>query len=168
MFNYKLILMKKISFFLISSLFLALVFGQTLNAQSNKEEVELYQSIFGMEKKAVVADFLKLETTSPFWAIYDEYETARKALGKDRLNALEDYVANYDKMDDTKYDEVIASMVSLRKDTDKLIDTYYKKVKKACGSKTAAQFFQIEAYFVSAIRLEIMEGIPYIGEFDKK
>jgi hypothetical protein len=159
--------MKKIAFLITSSLFLTLLFGQTLNAQSNKEEVELYQSIFGMEKKAVVADFLQLESSSPFWAIYDEYETARKALGKERINALEDYVVNYDKMDDAKYDEVIKSMISLRKDTDKLIDTYYKKVKKACGSKTAAQFFQIEAYFVSAIRMKIMEGIPYIGEFDK-
>jgi hypothetical protein len=159
--------MKKITLFFISSILLTMFFGQRLNAQSNKEEIELYQSVFGMEKKAVVADFLKLENTSPFWAIYDEYETARKALGKDRLNALEDYVANYDKMDDLKYDEVIKSMISLRKDTDKLIDTYYKKVKKACGSKTAAQFFQLEAYFLSVIRLKIMDGIPYIGEFDK-
>jgi hypothetical protein len=30
-------------------------------AQINKEEIEYFQSIFGMEKKALVADFIKLE-----------------------------------------------------------------------------------------------------------
>jgi hypothetical protein len=99
--------------------------------------------------------------------LYDEYETARKELGKDRLDALTAYVENYDKMDEAKYDETIGKMISLRDSNDKLLDKYYKKVKKASGSKVAAQFFQLESYFMSQIRATIMEEIPYIGEFDK-
>jgi hypothetical protein len=151
---------------------LALIFSASITisamAQSNKEEIELYQSLFGIEKKAVVADFLKLETTDPFWALYDEYETERKALGKSRVDLMTSYAEGYDKMDDKAYDELIKNMISLRKDTDKLIETYYAKVKKSNGSKVAAQFFQIEVYFVSAIRNSIMEQIPYIGQFDNK
>lgn len=145
----------------------AFVLGQNLNAQSAKEELELYQSVFGMEKKVIVAEFLKLKSDDAFWTIYDEYETERKALGKKRVDVLNEYAENYDALNNEKYDEIIANMISLRKSTDKLVDTYYKKIKKASGSKVAAQFFQLEAYFVSAIRLTIMEGIPYIGEFDK-
>ncbi len=140
----------------------------TSQAQTNKEEIELYQSLFGMEKKTVVADFLKLEATDPFWAIYDEYETTRKELGKQRLELMNSYVTNYEKMDDAKYDELIKAMISLRKSNDKLVDQYYSKVKKTSGSKVAAQFFQIEAYFSNAIRNSIMEQIPYIGQFDVK
>ena len=155
------------SFSIIASILLmAFVFGQTVKAQSNTEETDLFQSIFGMEKKAVIADFLKIENNDPFWVLYDTYETDRKELGKKRLNVLMDYAENYDKLDDTKYDAIISSMISLRKSTDKLTDTYYKKIKKASGSKVAAQFFQLEAYFLSQIRASIMEGIPYIGEFD--
>jgi len=99
--------------------------------------------------------------------LYDQYETKRKELGKERLIVLSDYVENYDNLADAKYDEVVASMISLRKSNDKLIDTYYKKIKKASGSKIAAQFFQLENYFLSEIRSAIMEEIPYIGEFDK-
>jgi len=42
------------------------------------------QSIFGMEKKAIVDAFVKVEDAQKdaFWKIYDEYETARKELGK--------------------------------------------------------------------------------------
>jgi hypothetical protein len=159
--------MKKNILILFGAILMAMAFGQTTNAQSNKEETEFMQSIFGMEKKAIVAEFLKIESTNPFWVLYDEYETKRKELGKDRINTLTDYVENYDNLADDKYDEVVASMISLRKGNDKLIDTYYKKIKKASGSKIAAQFFQLENYFLSEIRSAVMQEIPYIGEFDK-
>lgn len=159
--------MKKNFLIFFGAMLLAMTFAQTANSQSNKEETEFMQSIFGMEKKAVVAGFLKIESSNPFWVLYDEYETKRKELGKERLNVLSDYVKNYENLADTKYDEVVASMISLRKSNDKLIDTYYKKIKKASGSKIAAQFFQLENYFLSEIRSAVMEEIPYIGEFDK-
>ena len=156
----------KITIF-INTLILAAIFGISANAQSNKEETEFLQSILGMEKKAVVAEFLKIESSNPFWTLYDEYETKRKEIGKERLKVLSEYVENYDNLSEAKYDDVVASMISLRKSNDKLIDTYYKKIKKASGSKIAAQFFQLENYFLSEIRSAVMEEIPYIGEFDK-
>jgi hypothetical protein len=160
-------MMKKNILIFFGAMLLAMTFVQTTNAQSNKEETEFMQSIFGMEKKAIVAEFLKLESANPFWVLYDEYETKRKELGKERINTLTNYVENYDNLADDKYDDVVASMISLRKSNDKLVDTYYKKIKKASGSKVAAQFFQLENYFLSEIRSAIMEEIPYIGEFDK-
>ena len=87
-------------------------------------------------------------------------------MGKKRVAVLVDYAENYDNLNDEKYDEIIANMISLRKSHDKLSDSYYKKIKKASGSKVAAQFFQLEAYFLSQIRATIMQEIPYIGEFD--
>lgn len=159
--------MKKNFLILFGAMLLAMAFTQTANAQSNKEETEFMQSIFGMEKKAIVAEFLKIDSSNPFWVLYDEYETKRKELGKERINTLTNYVDNYDSLADDKYDEVVASMISLRKSNDKLIDTYYKKIKKASGSKIAAQFFQLENYFLSEIRSAVMQEIPYIGEFDK-
>jgi len=159
--------MKKNILIFFGAILMSMAFVQTTNAQSGKEETDFYQSIFGMAKKEVVTEFLQIESSNPFWALYDEYETARKELGKDRLDALTAYVENYDKMDEAKYDETIGKMISLRNSNDKLLDKYYKKIKKASGSKVAAQFFQLESYFMSQIRATIMEEIPYIGEFDK-
>lgn len=148
-----------------SILFIALLFGQTINAQTNREETDLYQSVFGMEKKAIVADFIGVESSNPFWGLYDEYETKRKELGRRRLGALVNYVENYDSLENAQYDEVVTDMISLRNKTDKLMDQYYKKIKKASGSKVAAQFFQLEGYFLTQIRAAIFDEIPYIGEF---
>ena len=139
-------------------------------AQSNKEEIDLIQAEFGMDKKAIVAEFIQLQASQKdaFWAIYDEYETKRKELGKKRIDLLKKYVDNYGSLNDETTDEVIGQMMSLQSQTDKLIDTYYAKVKKAAGSKVAAQFYQIEGYVLYKIRTIILENIPLIGELEKK
>lgn len=156
--------MKKIFFTAALVLLVSLGF-----AQSNKEEVDLYQSMFGMEKKAMVAEFIKLEGAQKdaFWTAYDEYETERKELGKKRIDLLNKYAASYGTMDDAATDNIISETISLQTQTDKLVATYYKKIKKTCGSKTAAQFYQFESYVLSEIRAAIMENIPLIGELDK-
>lgn len=140
----------------------------TIQAQTNKEEVELFQSVFGMEKKAIVAEFVKVEGEmgEAFWSLYDAYETERKELGLHRLELLNEYVTSYDQMSTEKMDELVTKMIKQKSSTDKLMTKYYKKMKSAAGSKPAAQFFQIENYFSSAIRLSIYENIPFIGELD--
>jgi hypothetical protein len=157
--------MKKMTFIL--ALFCLPLIGWS---QSAKEEIDLVQSVFGMEKKAVVASFIKLEGAQKdaFWKTYDAYETERKELGKKRIDVLNKYAANYATLDDAKTDEIIKDIMNLQVLNDKLITTYYKKLKKEAGSKAAAQFYQIEGYILSKIRTSIMESIPMIGELDQK
>ena len=158
--------MKKVSIFFIS-LFIS---GVAL-AQSNKEDVDIIQSVLGKEKKALVADFLKLEAgpkTDAFWKLYDEYETERKALGKQRIALLEKYASSYGSTDDAQTDQLIKEIQSLQGKTDKLIIKYYGKIKKESSVKTAAQFYQLEAYFLSVIRATILNSIPFIGELNTK
>ncbi|HET6542321.1 MAG TPA: hypothetical protein VFG46_17645 [Chryseolinea sp.] len=153
---------------LLTMLMVALTFFAF--SQSNKEEVDLVQSVFGMEKKAMAAEFIKLEGApkDAFWVAYDEYETKRKDLGKKRIGLLEKYVNGYSTLDDASMDQITKEIISLQGETDKLIVTYYNKIKKGSGVKAAAQFYQFENYILSKIRAEILENIPLIGEFDKK
>ncbi|MGB5170455.1 hypothetical protein [Eudoraea sp.] len=156
--------MKKLGTTLVLAFVLALTTTLTINAQSNDEEVDFVQSIFGMEKKEAVADFLDLETADPFWALYDEYELQRKELGKRRLALLENYVDNYDNLSDEATDALLKEGQAIRNGNNKLIDKYHKKIKKVSGSKRAAQFYQIESYIQSAIRYGILEGIPFLED----
>ena len=148
------------------TLLFAIAFSTVVSAQTNTEVVDFYQSIFGMEKKEVVAGFLQLESDNAFWPIYDAYENERKALGKKKIALLNDYADNYLTLTDEKTDELVKQTMTQKKQLDKLINTYYKKVKNVSGSKVAAQFYQFENYILGAIRLEVMESIPFIGEFD--
>lgn len=157
--------MKKTIFTLILTL---VTMSSTVFAQSNKEEVDLMQSVFGMEKKAMVAEFIQLDgnKNDVFWTIYDEYEVKRKELGQRRLTLLNNYANSYNTLDETATGNILNEMMQLQVNTDRLIGTYARKIKKKVDVKTAAQFYQIEGYILSKIRVSILENIPVIGEMD--
>jgi hypothetical protein len=153
--------MKKLT--LLLSAFIVLFVA---NAQSNKEEVEYFQSIFGMEKKAVVEAYVKVDAAQKdaFWKLYDEYETARKELGKTRIDLLTEYANGYDKFNNETAEAWTNKLLKQQASTDKLLVTYYKKVKKATNPVVALQFFQIESYILTMIRVNILNGIPFVQE----
>ena len=57
-----------------------------LKAQPTTDEINLIQSAYGMEKRAIVEQAMKLTETEAagFWKIYEEYEVSRKDYGKKR------------------------------------------------------------------------------------
>jgi hypothetical protein len=147
---------------------LVFTFPSIAFAQSYSEDVDVIQAMYGKEKKAIMSDFVKLEGTQAdaFWKLYDEYETKRKEFGKQRLGLMEKYAKNYQALDDATTSDIIKETAELGAKTDKLVLTYYKKMEKAAGVKAAAQFYELELYFLSAIRLAIFENIPTIAELD--
>jgi hypothetical protein len=151
---------------LLSFAIVLLISSSALFAQSIKEEIEYYQSLFGMEKKGVVASFLELDEKDAFWEMYDEYETLRKELGQKRLKTLFAYADHYEDLTDEKTDQLIKESIATRNSVNTLIAKYYKKAKKISGSKTAAQFYQIENYFINAISSQLYITVPLIGELE--
>jgi hypothetical protein len=145
---------------IIAALFLA-SFAYT---QSNKEEVDLYQAAFGKDKKAVVADFVKPSPAQKdaFWKLYDEYETQRKDLGKQRIELLKQYANQYQTMTGEQADAWTKKVIELQKKTDGLIVTYYGKVKAISDGLVATQFYQIENYILTAIRAQLLQNIPFL------
>ena len=133
-------------------------------AQSNKEEVDLLQAAFGMEKKAIVANFVKPSATQndAFWKLYDEYETQRKELGKQRIALLAQYADQYLTMTPEQADAWTKKVIELQKKTDALLALYYAKVKTISDGLVATQFYQIENYILTAIRAKILQEVPFI------
>jgi hypothetical protein len=133
-------------------------------AQSNKEEVELMQAAFGMDKKAVVMEFVHPSETQKdaFWKLYDEYETQRKENGKQRIALLDQYAEQYKTMTSEQADAWMKKVLDLQGKTDKLIITYYKKVRKISDGIVATQFYQIENYILAGIRAQILDEVPFL------
>jgi hypothetical protein len=96
--------MKKLIVIAVSFLLSASMF-----AQSNKEDIDLIQSIFGKEKKELVQAYMTIPEaqSAKFWALYDVYETARKKLGQERIKLIEAYATNYEKLDSKKATELV-------------------------------------------------------------
>jgi hypothetical protein len=139
-------------------------------AQTNKEDIDLVQAIYGKEKKAIVYNFIVPTDDAKktaFQGLYDAYETERKSLGQKRIALLEKYASVYGNMDDKATDDVMMQTMELQKKVDGIITTYYDKIKKSVGLKEAGQFYQLESYLLSATRIYILGNIPFIGELEK-
>lgn len=157
--------MKKIIFSV-----LCIAFAIASNAQSNNDEIALMQSAFGMSKQEMVKSFMKLNETesAAFWTIYEEYEAARKEMGKKRIANIMDYANNYSKLTDEKASQLMNASFAIQGEFTKLQQKTFKKMSKQLSPLRAAQFTMLEGFIENSIRTEILDEIPLIGEFDTK
>ncbi len=142
----------------------ALFMASFAYTQSNKDEMALMQAAFGMDKQAVVAEFVKPAPAEndAFWKIYDEYEVKRKEFGMQRVELLAQYADKYLTMNGVEADAWTKKVIALQKKTDDLIATYYTKVLKVSDGVVATQFYQIENFILTAIRAEILQKVPFL------
>jgi hypothetical protein len=153
--------MKKVALIMVLGLVAPIV-----QAQDFDSEIEFFQSAYGLEKKAIVENFINLsgESATAFWIVYNEYETERKSLGKERMAVLSDYAEQYESITNEQADALMLRALANRASKEKLMKKYYKKVKKVTDAKTATQFIQLEAYLGAAIQYALLESIPFVGE----
>lgn len=154
--------MKKL--FLLSALLISTI----LSAQST-DDVILVQSLYGKSKGDIIKDYLNLAEpqATAFQAVYDNYEAERKALSQKKIQIINDYAINYDKITDEKADELAKTNLKNNVDFEKLLSKAYGKAKKAIGPINAAKFIQLEQYFQTTIRSAVQDEIPFIGELEK-
>jgi hypothetical protein len=156
---------------IVAALGLCMFTASVSTAQgSQKDEIQLIQSAYGIEKREIVKEYIKLSDADAqkFWATYDEYEAERQKLGKDRINILSEYAMSYDTLKDAQADRLAMRTFDNELEFDKLHKKYYGKVKKDLGALKAAAFFQLESYLQTTVLYELQDNIPFIGELDKK
>jgi hypothetical protein len=131
-----------------------------------QSEIDMLQSAFGMQKDEIVKAFVQptKENADAFMALYNEYEVKRKEIGKKRIAVLEKYAEIWENITDEQADEIMKEVLAINLEYDKLIKSYYNKIKKVSGAKVATQFYQVETYILTYIRYTIYESIPFVGE----
>lgn len=152
--------MKKLFITALVALFTISAFSQT------KSEIDLAQAIFGIEKMQMVAAYVNPgeEYTVAFIDLYEEYEEKRMKLGKVSIGLLKQYADEWNGMTNEQADAWMKKIIETRAKRDKLITTYYKKVKKSTNAIIATQFYQVETFILAAVRVSIYEEIPFVGE----
>jgi len=156
--------MKKVIIF--ASLFL--LSGGTFE-QSNKEDVDIIQSIFGKQKKELISTYMTIpqKKADQFWKLYDTYENARKKLGRERISLIEQYAKHYDNLTDAKAAELATKKLSWNAAYAKFQQTYFTKFSAVIGGLQAAKFIQLEDYIENCIRVAISDEIPFIGQLEE-
>ena len=142
------------------------VFALVTKAQTNTEELRYLQSIFGMEKKQVVAERMKLSPaeSAKFWTMYEEYELFRSEISDRRADNIQQYVKNFSNITEAKADEILKNTFETNDELAKLWQITYKTMSKELSAKIAGQFTYLEMYFEAIGRQKLAEAIPNIGK----
>ena len=154
--------MKKLFFSLVAICMLSV----SIKAQ-NDAETNFFQTLFGVEKQELVESFITPSAANApaFWEIYEVYEVERKELGKKGMTLLKKYVDSYGNTTDEETNELVDEMRSSVNSRNKLIDKYYKKIRKI-NAVDAGAFYQIESFIAAQTRVKVLKGIPFFGEFE--
>jgi len=144
-----------------------------LKAQSTTDEVQLIQSSYGMDKKALIVEHMKFTEaeSQKFWPIYEKYESERRKIGRDRVDNIMEFSKNYSTLTNEKATELITKALDVHKEFTKLQEKTFKEMSAAITPIRAAQFIQLEVYLETVIRKEISSAIPLIqkvGAEEKK
>ncbi|WP_281299025.1 hypothetical protein [Flavobacterium limnophilum] len=135
---------------------------------SDKEDLEIIQGVYGKSKKELAQAYMAIPETqaTAFWKIYDEFEVERKALGKAKVAVINDYAANFANLTDESADKIAKAGLKNNLDYQKLFSKYYDKYKKAAGAITATKIIQFENYMQTTVQAEIQDAIPFVGEIE--
>lgn len=155
--------MKKITLFVAAILFFNFSFAQDYSI----EEIEVFQNLFGAEKKAIVDGNIDLSgvDADSFWNLYNEYEVVRKNIGQEKLELLHKYSTKSSPSNE-QVESLMKTAIALRKSENSLIEKYYKKIKKVTNPIVATQFYQIEHYISDGMRFTVLNNMEFIQ--DKK
>jgi hypothetical protein len=139
-------------------------------AQISQGEIQYIQKYFGVEKIALIKDYMTLtpKQDSAFWPVYDKYETERQALGAQRIAMVDEYLKTIKNVSEAKAMEMVDKSVALEVKFKNLQKKYFQELSKKVGPVKAAQFYQLENYINNVINLNIQLNIPFVGEMEQR
>ncbi len=154
-----------LTFFLIS-----LVLPQVAHAQVGRDELQIIQALWGLQKKDLISQQIKLEPAEAarFWPVYDQYMVERQKLGAERVDIISDYAQALKNMTDATADDLATRVLKNDLALAKLHKKYYSRFKKVVSPLRNSEFWQMESYLDTAVKAELQSEIPLIGEFRKK
>lgn len=150
----------------LTNTLIALAISLSSFAQVSTTEFEMVKSLFNVEKKAMLTNFLQLseEDSQKFWPIYNQYQTEQEKIANSRMSLLNRYAEQYESLTNEQADALVLDAMENQKNDLALKKKYYAQVKKALNAKVATSFWQFEEYIGVAVRYSLFESIPFVGE----
>lgn len=154
--------MKKI----LSTLFVFMLFASTAFAQHESEIAAIQAHFKDNSKKNIIRKYMKLEgeTSTKFWAIYDEYEAARHKYVEVQQETLVKYVKEFDTITDEQAEEILDAVMERRVAETALRLKHLRRMERELGGLISLKFAEIDHYVDLVTEKAFSESIPFIGE----
>jgi hypothetical protein len=135
-------------------------------AQKSAAELQAVANLLTVQKKDAVAKLVSVsgKDSIAFWKVYDDYQKDNEKFMMDRISLYEGTANSYNNLNNGVADSLASKYFANRGGQEKLLETYYKKIKTATNPVVAFQFYQAETYLLTLIRANIMNQVPTYGE----
>lgn len=142
------------------------VFALSTQAQTDIDELKYLQNMFGMEKKQLVAERMKISDAdaAKFWKLYDEYELFRSEIVEKRANNIQQYAKSHLNITDDQANELLKTTFTLNTEINALWQKTYQSMAKELSPQQAGQFIYLEMYVEALGRMKLSEMLPHIGQ----
>jgi hypothetical protein len=151
----------------ILAILLVVSFALPLAAQQEEkpaDNMDIVRAAIRAEKKVLIAENMQLTESEAkaFWPVYDEYETALKAIGDRTVKLIENYATIYQVMTDDGAAKLLKESMSIQSDRLKLQESYLPKFQKVLPAVKVARFYQIENKIRAVVDYDVASEIPLI------
>ena len=99
----------------------------------------------------------------PFWNIYNEYEKDRAPVTEKTLQLVQQYTADFSTLTNEQLMKMMKDSSSNAKKQIDLRTKYAEQMCKKVDPKVGVRFFQIDDYITTAVRLDVLDNIPFVG-----
>jgi hypothetical protein len=141
-------------------------FSFAVRAQGDKEDVRIAMALLNKQKKAVISQSIPLDgaQAAGFWKLYDAYEDSYNKLLTERIGFIDQYVKQYDSLNDATAAMLAEHILENTRRLDDLHERYFSRFKKAVGGTKAATLFQLELFIQTELQYKIEKQLPLIAE----
>lgn len=133
-------------------------------AQTENDYLEISRDVLKVEKKAAIAEIMKLTDIESvgFWELYNEYENKNYLIQNKRIAIIKDFADNYENLSAEKADKLLLEAFDYQTEVLKLNKSYYKKFKKIIPVGEAAKLFQALGKIDNLITAQLALEIPLL------
>ena len=148
--------MKRLLAFLLFSVFCS----QQLLAQKVNDSLRYAESIWSMQKKAMVLEQMHLTEAekSSFWPVYESYSNAVQYLDMEYIRLLN--LTAEGKVSEKKSESLAENLLMNEVLLAKTRKQYFNRFKKALSPTQAGKFMQLDNNFRTMIRLQVQKDSP--------
>ncbi|HEX4825938.1 MAG TPA: hypothetical protein VFV19_16680 [Candidatus Polarisedimenticolaceae bacterium] len=144
----------------------------TMHAPATHQPVDLdrfKEALTGARRKLFAASMsnLSAEQLQAFWGVYADYEKEKDAITSSRIDLAKKYVdsfASANGVADADIEEIVTEMVALQHKTVDLRLKYFEIYRGKLDAKTAGRFALVDDYITTAMRLDLLDQIPFPGD----
>ena len=136
----------------------------SMSAQSEADLWELTKSDLKTEYKTIIIETMIFsdEEAEAFWPVFNDFLSEKTALLDKDMKLLKDYAENFDKLDDTKINDLVTQAMSIDSERLKMRKSYYKKCGKILPKRKAGKLYQIDNQVSILLDFQIMSQVPIL------